>query len=294
MSIFSAFAITTSNYGYIEATGGTVTISGSYKIHTFDTVGTSSFTVTKLGVSNKVETLIVAGGGAGGNGPFDLQYGSGGGGAGGLIYTSGSIVTLGTYNVIVGAGGIPSTVSFTPGGNGGNSSFNGLISLGGGGGAYEYPASDGNGNNGGSGGGGTGPGSGSLGIGGLGLQPSQSGDSGLYGYGNNAKSGNGGTGNGGGGGGAGVLPTSSVGGDGLQFNFISASYYAGGGAGGAAGLGIAVSGGLGGGGYIDSNGVPYPGTNGTGGGGAGVNAQISDNGESGGSGIVMIKYQYQN
>ena len=73
----SNFALTVS--AACSATGGTTTTSGLYTIHTFTTVGNSTFTVT--GNCN-VEALVVAGGGAGGG------YIGGGGGAGGLISTS--------------------------------------------------------------------------------------------------------------------------------------------------------------------------------------------------------------
>jgi len=274
---------------YIIASGGAISFSGSYKIHTFTTVGTSSFIVYSTGISpyNTIQNLIVGGGGASGAGPFESQYGSGGGGAGGVFYNSYPLISVGTYNVIIGDGGLPSATVGAPGNNGNNSSFNNLTAIGGGGGAYERFAGNGNGIDGGSGGGGVGPG-----IAGLGLQPSQSGDSGLYGYGNNGMAGNGGAGNGGGGGGAGFAPTSSVGGDGLSFNFETIEYYGGGGAGGVPGLGISVAGGLGGGGNID-NGSSNPGVDGTGGGGAGINSQISSGGKKGGSGIVKIKYQYK-
>ena len=59
----------------VWATGGTVTTSGGYRIHTFTTVGTATLTVESGG---SVEALVVAGGGGGGGGP---QYsGIGGGG----------------------------------------------------------------------------------------------------------------------------------------------------------------------------------------------------------------------
>jgi hypothetical protein len=69
---------------YIVATGGTITTSGSYKIHTF--TGPGTFTVCSVGNpagSDSVDYLVVAGGG----GTPGLGYNdtpSGGGGAGGL------------------------------------------------------------------------------------------------------------------------------------------------------------------------------------------------------------------
>jgi hypothetical protein len=63
---------------YVSATGGTVTTSGDYKIHTF--TGPGTFTVSSAGNaggSNSVEYLVVAGGGGGGS-----HIGGGGGGGG--------------------------------------------------------------------------------------------------------------------------------------------------------------------------------------------------------------------
>ena len=68
-----------SDITYISATGGTVTTSGDYKIHTF--TGDGCFVVSSAatgGGPNVVDYLVVAGGG-GGNGAN-----SGGGGAGGF------------------------------------------------------------------------------------------------------------------------------------------------------------------------------------------------------------------
>ena len=66
---------------FVTATGGTITCSGDWKIHTF--TGPGTFTVTAAGVpcgSTTVDYMVVAGGGgthAGGSGS------SGGGGGGG-------------------------------------------------------------------------------------------------------------------------------------------------------------------------------------------------------------------
>src|SRR6056300_665406 len=70
---------------FISATGGTVTTSGDFKIHTF--TGDGCFVVSSvgnlIGGGSDVDYLVVAGGGGGGwaNG------GGGGGGAGGLRYS---------------------------------------------------------------------------------------------------------------------------------------------------------------------------------------------------------------
>ena len=58
---------------FVSATGGTVTTSGNYKIHTF--TGTGTFTVTTGGT---VEIILLGGGGAGGD-PADRTGGGGGG-----------------------------------------------------------------------------------------------------------------------------------------------------------------------------------------------------------------------
>ena len=88
-----------------DATGGTITYSGGYTIHTF----TSSGTFSPTGAGN-VEVLVVGGGGGSG-----VSYGAGGGG-GGLTYNSSYAVTAGAVTVTVGTGGSSST-------NGSNSVF---------------------------------------------------------------------------------------------------------------------------------------------------------------------------
>jgi len=53
---------------YVEATGGTITCSGDYRIHTF--TGPDTFCVTSAGTpagSNSIDYLVVAGGGGGGS-----------------------------------------------------------------------------------------------------------------------------------------------------------------------------------------------------------------------------------
>jgi hypothetical protein len=80
-------------------TGGTVTISGGYIIHSFRTPGSSVFIPA---FSGNVEVLLVGGGGGGGGSL------GGGGGGGGVIYMPSVSVTSGTsYPVVVGAGGTP-------------------------------------------------------------------------------------------------------------------------------------------------------------------------------------------
>jgi hypothetical protein len=124
---------------FIIAEGGTVTTDGDYKIHTF-TSGSGSFIITCPGSGSNanLEVLIVGGGGGGtvggeGCAGDDSIYIKGpGGGAGGLIYVTSSILA-GTYPVNVGGGGfIGGSIRA---GNGGNSSFNYLTAFGGGGAA---------------------------------------------------------------------------------------------------------------------------------------------------------------
>src|SRR5210317_2058564 len=150
---------------YVTATGGTVTTSGDFKIHTF--TGDGCFVVSCGGNdvgSNSVDYLVVAGG-DGGGGP---QGGgsSGGGGAGGYregynpgsycaspLATSALSITSQTYPITVGGGG----AQFT---NGSNSVFSTITSAGGGYGGRSFPnispGPGGNGGDGGSGGGGQG------------------------------------------------------------------------------------------------------------------------------------------
>ena len=279
----------------IDASGGTITYVNGYKIHTFTTVGNSTFTVNSGSGSAKV--LIVAGGGGGG---YDRAAGGGGGG---VVYYSSQSLSTGTYTVTVGDGGAGSTswngvlgTGANNGANGGNSSVTGLTVAVGGGGGGTYAA----GNTGGSGGGGHGNGS-------------YAGGSGTSGQGNAGGAGTSGTnsnsGGGGGAGGAGVAggpsstidPAGGTGGVGLQYSISgTATYYGGGGGGsiafdnfsGTSGNGL---GGLGGGGNSGqtrgANGSPgTPNTGGGGGGGANI---PQGSGGKGGSGIVIISYPYQ-
>ena len=232
-----------------------------------------------------VDVLVVAGGGCGG--PRD---GTGGGGAGGLVYVESYPVTPGTsVPVIVGAGGRWGVGEIS--GNGGDSSFGSIVAIGGGrGGSHERgPAASG-----GSGGGG-GSYESSVIEGGSGT-PGQGNDGG------DAKP----THTGGGGGGAGAAgstpPSSSIGGDGgagLDFSAIFGAdvgdegWFAGGGGGGAytgtAG-GVGGKGGGGDGTHITStsgmSGLPN-----TGGGGGGC-GWISTNSAPGGSGVVIVRWGY--
>ena len=77
---------------FVTATGGTVTTSGDFKIHTFTGPGTFSVTCAGNGAgSNTVDYLVIAGGGGGG------YSRGGGGGAGGYRESSGA--ASGCYTV---------------------------------------------------------------------------------------------------------------------------------------------------------------------------------------------------
>src|SRR6056300_988764 len=129
---------------FTEATGGTITTSGDFKIHTF--TGDGCFVVSTLGNSpvvptggpSNVDYLVVAGGGAGGNNPG--QGGTGGGGAGGHRTTfpspgcnAGTFpISVTTYPITVGAGGAEPTSPIGEGNNGNDSIFSSITSSGGG------------------------------------------------------------------------------------------------------------------------------------------------------------------
>ena len=288
---------------FTSATGGTVTESGDFKIHTF--TGDGCFVVSSLGnVScvptggpSSVDYLVVAGGGGGGN--------FGGGGAGGYRTSFGCCsvstlpVTTTSYPITVGGGGSAGTgAANTAGDNGNTSSFSTITSTGGGGGGAFGPVSTGK--NGGSGGGGgtptTNPYPGQPG--GTGNTPPVSPPQGNPG----GNGGDGGTG-GGGGGGAACAGTNHtppfIGGDGGAGapNSITGSsvFYAGGGGGGGGACAgqSAGSGGVGGGGDAGDSApgsTGTPGTANTGGGGGGA---YDRDGGTGGKGIVIIRYKFQ-
>lgn len=114
----------------INATGGTKIIGESHNYHVFLNGTTDNFVINSNPSNENIEVLIVAGGGGGG-----WSYYAGGGGAGGVVHTSSIPAPAGTYPIAVGAGGAslgPPTGLHAA--NGGNSSFNSVVALGGGGG----------------------------------------------------------------------------------------------------------------------------------------------------------------
>jgi hypothetical protein len=291
---------------FTGATGGTITTSGDYKIHSFtgdgcfvvSTVGNN--TITPTGGPNTVSYLVVAGGGSGGGST------SGGAGAGGfregrdigpsytaspLVAPSGLTISATTYPVTVGAGGAGGATNTS----GSPSIFSTITSAGGGKGVR------GNGQDGGSGSGSSG-GPGGPSVPGLGntppVSPPQGSNGGIGQYSNC------GSWRGAGGGGAtvaGANATPSAGGNGGNGATTSISgsptTYAGGGGGAAYPhpAPTATSGGTGGGGAggIGPSG-PGAGVSGTVNTGGGAGGSYSNPGTStGGSGIVIIRYKFQ-
>jgi hypothetical protein len=245
---------------------------------------------------NEVEVLVVAGGGGGG------ANHAGGGGAGGLLYNSAYPVTPGSAILVtVGNGGSKSTNYLsTAAGDGQNSVFGNITTIGGGGGGNRRDAGTAGlefGRPGGSGGGGGGYGTD--------ITPTNTGGTGRIGQGNAGGTGAYHAGAGGGGaGGTGETPSGSIGnqsstcfpgngGQGLIFNISGfPKYYAGGGGGGGFISGpYAGKGGVGGGGdgQIDGN-QRVAGEANTGGGGGGANGGGNANGGDGGSGVVIVRY----
>jgi hypothetical protein len=293
------------NPGFIVATGGTVTESGDYKIHTFNS--DANFQVSSVGptpgVAQQVSYMVVAGGGGGG---YATANAGGGGGGGGFRegkissdpYTdspldagSGLTVSAQTYPITVGGGGAGGASAPQDGTQGSTSTFSTISSAGGGGGGRHVEP----GNAGGSGGGGGGGNSGGR-PGGSGNTPPVSPPQGQ----------NGGTGGSpspdqmaAGGGGAtatgqnGSNPTSGDGGAGATTSITASPVTRSGGGGGGkvSGAGTKGDGGSGGGGAGGCCSAGVAGTTNTGGGGGG--GSETNAGGAGGSGVVVIRYKFQ-
>jgi hypothetical protein len=327
-------SMTVLNIVYTTATGGAITTSGDYKIHTFDSSGT--FAVSIIGTTATVEYLVIAGGGSGG---WSIAAGGGAGGlrnsynnetsGGGGSSESALTLQASAYTVTIGAGGVCTNLgSYTNnsfGRNGNDTTFAGagistVTSIGGGRGGSGDASStyQGNGGNGGSGGGaGSAYGAGTYGQGNPGTGTANQG----YAGGTMPPADNSYTGGGGGAGGVGKNwnVSNGEGGLGLQCNIDGNNYYyAGGGGsggnanygsdsgnggiGGGGGGGNGVSSGLGtGGGSARNSGTNattslggYGGLNTGSGGGGGGHYATGGQGGSGGSGIVIVRYKYQN
>lgn len=244
----------------------------------FTTVGTTSWTAP---ATTRSVTYLVVGGGGGGGAAYDT--GGAGGGGGGMVLSGTISVTPGTtYSITVGDGGAggvaaqtsnpsppPSTIrTETNGSNGENSSFYTITALGGG---FGYKSR-----------GGYIPSPPASGTGGIQSTPSNASTGGI---------GGGSSHGGGGGGGA---------------NTNGASVPVGDDPGGAGGAGIPNSisgsaviygaGGIGGTANTNSGGNHAGGTSinnvGIGGNGAGAAAGDYKSGNKGGSGIVILQYEY--
>lgn len=196
------------------------TVTDAWIVHTFSTPGTTALDVTAG--SGNAEALVVAGGGSGG-GVDGTGVNGGGGGAGGLLHFAAYALAVGSYQVIVGAGGpqfLPDSGIGVPGGSnpGADSVWDGNRVFGGGGGGSWQNVPGGVKRDGGSGGSGGGAGS-DEGVG-FGTD-SKAGGFGTAGQGNNGGDGQSLTplplgGGGGGAGGAGNI--NGANGAGLQFD----------------------------------------------------------------------------
>jgi hypothetical protein len=291
-------------------TGGTVSQSGNYRVHTF--TSSSSLTVPSGLSLSDVEYVVVAGGGGGGGSNGASYYGGGGGGAGGYRSSvqgessgrNSSVearlsLPAGSYTVTIGAGGADRL------NKGSNSVFHTITSLGGGYGGEQQggvaPTSGGSGGGAGrDGGNGGSEATGASGTTGQGFQGGNSNDTGCQG-----------AGGGGGAGQAGFTGTDDCrnydpswtycqGGAGIASSIRGTSEYrAGGGGGDWWGSGATTNdrpqGGAGGGGHGANANRNIPATNGasnSGGGGGGGDGRTSNsyNG-AGGSGVVIVRYQ---
>ena len=273
-----------------KAIGGNITFANGYWVHTF--TGSGTFVPRE---NLTAEYLVIAGGGGT---TFGLGGGGGAGGyrcsvqgemsGGGVPAEAPAMLTANTsYPVVVGAGGAGEQLSNQNyGGQGSDSSFAGITSLGGGRGvgqSINFPSNP-PGQPGGSGSGGVrnnnNPGAGTTGQGFSG------------GFGSNSANGYGG-GGGGGAGSAGSNGGSTNGGNGgagVTSSITGTAVARAGGGGGCVGggtPGVGVAGGGSGGAdsplMVATSGAPN-----TGGGGGGGDDY---NGRSGGSGIVIVRYK---
>ena len=279
---FSGLASEITQPEYISATGGTITTSGNFKFHAFTSSGT--FTVSSLGNSagggSTIEYLVVGGGGAGGTGSYGVGSNSNGagGGGGGTVNNTSFTVSAQAYTITIGAGGAGVAPQNNAGNDGNNTTAFGATGgyghnnsgqTGGASGAPQSNAGGTTGNYAGGGGGGAGAAGGSFsgntkGDAGAGLQYSN-----FSQFGAEAESGT-----------ISVTPTAN-------------GFFAGGGQGGG-NLGSAKRA-AGGGGAATQQTVSdttMAGVANTGGGGAGGYAELSRSG-NGGSGIVIVRYQFQ-
>jgi hypothetical protein len=310
---------------FITATGGTITTSGDFKIHTFTNDG--CFAVSQvgnpIGGGSNVDYLVVAGGGGG------SSVNSGGGGAGGfregksspapsytaspLVAPAGITVTATTYPVTVGAGGSGGIFPNGSGTKGSDSVFSTITSTGGGYGIGDTITTPSPGGSGGGGGGNSGNG---IPTGQSGNTPPVSPPQGNPG-GNVGNPGGGDVYAGGGGGAGGAGPNGGgsncnpKGADGVGTQINPAvgtpgpsaplKYFSGGGTGAwirnapprSAGSPSLPGPNSGGGGSAGAGDDGLNGGNGTANSGGGGGGSRCATGGSGGKGIIVIRYQFQ-
>jgi len=252
---------------FFSASGGTVSTSGNYKIHTF--TGNGTFSVSSGG---NAEYMVVAGGGGGGWVDSGAWEGAGGGGAGGYNTSGSTSFSATNYAITVGGGGAgdPAGESNALSAPGNDSVVAGIQTADGGGrgggyGSYQG-VPGGTGGDGGSGGGGCARGG--SGQGGSGTQ----GGDGASVPGATQHPG------GGGGGASGADGSGGNGGAGASNSITGSSTTYGGGGAGSSGDGAS------GGSHGAGSGVNS---------GGGGNGQRGSTGSAGDSGIVVIKYLYQ-
>jgi len=304
----------TGNPGFTTASGGTESTSpcGNFKIHTFNADGPLNITNvgTPAGGTNEVSYMFLAGGGSGAGGC------GAGGGAGGFRegkvasdpYTdspldagAGLVASIANFTVTVGGGGTgnPLAGPYSPGTNGGVSTFSSITSAGGGGGGGSPNASTGvDGNPGGSGGGGD-----PRNAGGVGNTPPVSPPQGQNGGRGNRNVSPSGQNAGGGGGSSGAIggnggPNGGCGGAGVTTSINASPVQRAAGGGGAWSNGSSgCNGGAGGGGKggsPGSNATAGTANTGSGGGAGGIGSPASPvPSGAGGSGIVVVRYKFQ-
>ena len=318
---------------HVAATGGTVLTVGDFKTHIFTSSGCFQVTnAGNAQGSNKIDYFVVGGGGGGGvleggggggAGGFRVsnEYSLPGGLTSPLANPTGLTASVATFPITVGAGGTAGSPPATDSVSGSPAVFSTITSTGGGrGGRWNSPG-DRPGGDGGSGGGGSGRAPGTAYIAGSGNTPPVSPP-----QGNNGGNGEPGSSNpdrGGGGGGAGAVGTTVSGnpagpggaGSFIDANFIGPTapsygttgpvsntrYFAGGGGGGkdadSPNGGTGGCGANGGGNGGSADGSPRnatAGTANTGGGGGGQGSSSQPGSGAGGSGIVMLRYKFQN
>jgi len=282
----------TIDFDGIEASGGDESTDGDYKIHKF--LSSGNFQVTKIGDSpnDELEYLLVASGGG---------SSSGGGGAGGYLSVTDYEVTVQTYAVVIGAGGVAGASATAQAGDGANAiitpaSGSVITAVGGGGGGMsDVGTSALDGRDGGSGGGAGVAGGGVTGSIGIGSQ-GYNGGAGT----SNSPPGIYGAGAGGGSGevGESASATQASGGDGLENDIIESgtNIFYGGGGGAFFHPSQDTGGGQGGQGGGGKGGVDQTqGTDGLGGGGGGSNGLASAPypGTIGGTGVCIFRYKYK-